>query len=842
MDSQDTGLTTGSPLNNAKRADATLMAEYADRSPLAMMHIDAAGIVNLVNEAALALLKLQKNEVAGRPLSSLFEDSLPDGAATDILFNQPGFSELEFKTTAGDEVVWLLVCSVPVPVLEGRFGGAWLSLRDITLQKKREDLSVYLSRAATSLASARDTATALTRIADFVVPSFADWFSVDVLVNGQLEAIVIKHQDAEKVEWARRYRKTYPPDVDGNSQTASAIKSGKPVFIPVLTEEMIDQGMPDPVQRAEVKKIGLHSVIMAPMSLPGQTKGIVNFISSRASRHFDEEDLQFALNFASLIHLSLENTRLNEEAQNEIKLRRRGEQRFRFLLDAIPHKMWTSAADGHATYYNKQWYEYTGIKGFKKLKEEIWGIIHPEDIADAAKQWPEAIKRGEATQMEHRLRRHDGVYHWHLSRVSPIKAEDGPVAFWVGTSTDINDQKNYELELARANEQMLASNEELTAANEELEAVTEEQLASNEKLRLTQQNLSKAIRNLENSKRRFQGLLDSIPQIAWAGTATGEVTYYNRRWYEYTGLNFEQTRDWGWQQVIHPDDLDYNLKQLDAIIKDRQAGEFEIREKDHNGNYRWHLVRMTPMFDAEGVLEQWVGTATDIDHLKQVQQQKDDFISIASHELKTPLTSLRASVQLLYNIRDNPSPDKFRKLIDQAHRSLYKLSTLVEDLLDVNKFKEAKAAPNRQWFILSELVSNCCNHIVVGGRHELSVHGDKTLEVNAEERAIDQVIVNFVNNAVKYAPMSRKIDVFIARQDGGAKLSVRDYGPGIPTDQAPFVFDRYYQGGKQDYRNPGLGLGLYISAEIIKRHGGTIGVDSELGQGSTFWFTLPEAR
>ena len=170
---------------------------------------------------------------------------------------------------------------------------------------------------------------------------------------------------------------------------------------------------------------------------------------------------------------------------------------------------------------------------------------------------------------------------------------------------------------------------------------------------------------------------------------------------------------------------------------------------------------------------------------------------------------------------------------------MHKITMLVDELLNVNRLKEAHLRLQKEWFILSELVNACCNHITVSGRHEIIVLGDKTLEDYADETAIDQVIVNFVNNAVKYAPASKGILIVIEKNGSGVKLSVKDSGPGIPAEQLPLIFNRYYQGGKQDYRNPGLGLGLYISAEIVKRHNGQIGVESTLGEGTTFWITLP---
>ncbi|MBS1524907.1 MAG: PAS domain S-box protein [Bacteroidetes bacterium] len=809
-----------------------------DHCSVATIGINSAGIITYINDSALSEFKFVKASVPGASLFDFFTDASPEGSCMESILRHEPVNDNELMLNVGGEQKWVLLSSSLAPENSGDIK-TYLFIRNITKYKKRETLFSYLNQAASALAKARDTATALRQIGQFIVPTFANWFTVDVLKNDGLELILLQHEDPVKVEWAYQYRKNYPPDLNGSAGAAVVFKSGKPGFVPVVTDQMIDMTVQDPVQREEVRKIGLHSVIMAPMWTDGKITGLVNFISSRPDRHFDEEDLDFALNFSNLISLSLANTRLNEEALNEIALRKQSEERFRFLLDAIPHKMWTSGPDGRATYYNKQWHDYTGIAGFENLREKIWGLIHPDDMAEAVEKWPKAIKSGRDMELEHRLRRFDGDYRWHLSRFSAYKDNNDQATLWIGTSTDIHDQKVYEMGLSAANQTIAATNEELTAANEELEAANEEQVATNEELLQAHDHLENTIKDLEKSRHRFKIFLDSIPQIAWASAATGEVEYYNQRWYEYTGLSFEETKSWGWKQVIHPDDLSHNLENLASIIQSRQPGEFEIREKGLDGVYRWHLVRMSPIFSPEGKLEQWIGTATDIDELKKLQQQKDDFISIASHELKTPLTSLKATIQLLYRMKDEPSAEKFQKLIEQANRSAHKMSGLVDELLNVHRIRERKLPLQKRWFILSELVNACCNHIAIAGRQQIVILGDKTLQVYADEPAIDQVIVNLVNNAVKYAPGSREVRIVIGKAGDSVKLSVTDTGPGISPEQLPFLFDRYYQGGKQDYRNPGLGLGLYISSEIIKRHDGEIGVESEPGKGSTFWFTLP---
>jgi len=344
---------------------------------------------------------------------------------------------------------------------------------------------------------------------------------------------------------------------------------------------------------------------------------------------------------------------------------------------------------------------------------------------------------------------------------------------------------------------------------------------------------------IQEEAERFQTQLNAIPQIAWTNTVSGEVDFYNRQWYDYTGLDFEQTKAWGWKDVIHPDDLQYNLDTFDEIIKGKVGGEFEIREKRKDGAYRWHLIRILPITNEDGEVARWIGTATDIQELKMLQSQKDDFISIASHELKTPVTSLKASIQLMDRMKENPSPVMLPKLITQAARSVDKISELIEDLLDASRVNQSQLSIVKTTFKASEMLEGCCNHVRIEAKHELIFQGDRELTVFADEHRIDQVVVNLVNNAVKYAPNSKTIYLIAETAGDYVKISVRDNGPGIAPDKIPDLFSKYYRAEYTGVQYSGLGLGLYISAEIIARHGGRIGVDSELGKGSTFWFTLP---
>jgi len=234
----------------------------------------------------------------------------------------------------------------------------------------------------------------------------------------------------------------------------------------------------------------------------------------------------------------------------------------------------------------------------------------------------------------------------------------------------------------------------------------------------------------------------------------------------------------------------------------------------------------------------------DITEKHELRLQKDQFIGIATHELKTPITSLKAALQLLNRMikKEQAIPEKIARLAFEAQLYTAKLTHLVEDFLNTAKYEQGKLSINKRWFPLSDVIEGCCNHVQLDRRHFVTHSGDLSAEVYADRHKVDQVIVNFVNNALKYAPKSEEIAIKVEVLTGCTRISVTDKGDGIPPEDVPHLFDRYFQVNKGDSKAPGLGLGLYISAQIIKGHGGDIGVDSTVGQGSSFWFTLPHVQ
>jgi signal transduction histidine kinase len=233
----------------------------------------------------------------------------------------------------------------------------------------------------------------------------------------------------------------------------------------------------------------------------------------------------------------------------------------------------------------------------------------------------------------------------------------------------------------------------------------------------------------------------------------------------------------------------------------------------------------------------------DITDRKKVEERKSDFIGIVSHELKTPLTSMGAYLQLLQMKAERAGDDYQANALRKANKQVAKMSRMVQSFLSVSRLKDGKIHLDPEAFDLSELAAEIVEESKeIYPNHQFKLNCSGPYQVYADRDKIGQVITNFISNAVKYAPESHAIDLHCALTDGQPAVSVTDYGPGISSQHQQKVFDRYYR--VEDTHSKtilGFGIGLYLCLEIIQRHEGRIWVESELGKGSTFSFSLPAA-
>ena len=330
-------------------------------------------------------------------------------------------------------------------------------------------------------------------------------------------------------------------------------------------------------------------------------------------------------------------------------------------------------------------------------------------------------------------------------------------------------------------------------------------------------------------------ILEALPQIAFTVTPDGRIDFVNRNWFTFSRTQNDFPE-------CHPNDPAI-LVTLRSHIQKGTALEMEVRIKPLDAQlYRYHLLRIVPI-EEDQFITHWVGTFTDIDDQKQLSQKKDEFLSIASHELKTPLTSMHGYVQLLNrSLKDEPH-SKAYKYMNRVEGQLNKLSTLVADLLDISKIDNGKLYVDHQFFDLDAVIDT-----VVDTMHQtqekriLNIErtGEKLeIPIFGDEMRIEQVLINFMSNAIKYGPDSDHIIIHTEKDDKEVKVSVQDFGIGVPPQNQAPIFDKFYRVEETSVRFQGLGLGLYICAEIIRQHEGQYGMTSKAGEGTTFYFTLP---
>ncbi|MBA3899954.1 MAG: HAMP domain-containing histidine kinase, partial [Bacteroidetes bacterium] len=255
-----------------------------------------------------------------------------------------------------------------------------------------------------------------------------------------------------------------------------------------------------------------------------------------------------------------------------------------------------------------------------------------------------------------------------------------------------------------------------------------------------------------------------------------------------------------------------------------------------------------------GEVIKWYGTSTDIDdskkieaELKKAQEQanvmmakKDEFIGIASHELKTPITTIKASIQAVQQMLQNKNYELTEKLLAKAEQNINKLTVLINDLLNVTKIQSGNLRLNLSKLSTKDLLESSLGQIKhKANKHQIILKKGIDFNFPGDKYRLEQVFCNLITNAIKYSPMADKIIIAAEKTGKSAKFSITDFGLGIPEDKLPLVFERFYRVEENTNQFQGLGLGLHIAKEIVLRHGGEIWAESKIGKGSTFSFTIP---
>jgi signal transduction histidine kinase/DNA-binding response OmpR family regulator len=341
----------------------------------------------------------------------------------------------------------------------------------------------------------------------------------------------------------------------------------------------------------------------------------------------------------------------------------------------------------------------------------------------------------------------------------------------------------------------------------------------------------KAQQETQEKAQELHSILESIPQIAFTATPSGSIDFVNDQWYKYAASTISFPEG-------HPDDPGIQDQWVEAMGKGEQF-EAETRiKKIRNGDYRYHLLRAIPVKEDNKIVK-WVGSFTDIEEQKQAIKRKDEFLTIASHELKTPLTSIKAYVQLLERII--PKESDTIAYVERSLLQVNKLDSLINDLLDLSRIESGKLKFELEEIEFEPFLSNSLAMLrQIYTEQQIVRIGKTPVKINANAIRLEQVIINFISNAIKYAPESAIINVITeVRDDNKLYVGVQDFGIGIDKENQQNIFTKFFRVNESGTHVTGLGIGLHICAEILKRHHAQYGVESEPGKGSTFYFILP---
>lgn len=366
-----------------------------------------------------------------------------------------------------------------------------------------------------------------------------------------------------------------------------------------------------------------------------------------------------------------------------------------------------------------------------------------------------------------------------------------------------------------------------------------------------EEGLAEAERLLSESRERLKNAVDSAGLGTWDYDPQAKELILDKRCKEIFGFQpVDHTSLESFYEIVHPDDRAMVENRVNETLMAGGPGEFDVEFKTIpiNGQLKWLKEKGRAYFNEKAEAVRFIGTLLDITVQKLIDEatrelliKKDEFISIASHELRTPITSLKASLQMIQRTTvDSEGIKPAHTFVERSLRQVDKLIELIKDLMEVTKIQSGKLELRKAEFNLGALIDECREELQANAdKHQIILEGDTNISIYADRNRLEQVLINLVSNAIKYSPDADKVIVRFETLEEGLKIAITDFGIGIPKAKIPLLFDRFYRVDEKSQRYAGLGLGLYISSEIIRRHNGYIHVESEEGKGSTFSFVIP---
>ncbi|WP_081209327.1 sensor histidine kinase [Salegentibacter sediminis] len=365
--------------------------------------------------------------------------------------------------------------------------------------------------------------------------------------------------------------------------------------------------------------------------------------------------------------------------------------------------------------------------------------------------------------------------------------------------------------------------------------------------------------SLKQLAKEFKFVIDLMPQMVWATQPDGYHDFYNQRWYEFTGLSFEETKDKGWSLVLHPDDYERAWEVWQKSLDTGAPYEIEYRMRKYDGTYTWFLARAQPLRDENGKIVKWFGTCTDIqeqketleelertkeelhkankdlshsvDDLSKINLELDNFVYSASHDLKAPLNNLEGLIALLQPSEKEESNQK--EILPLIGKSVSRFKEVVNDMtLIAQTAKDTYNIHNIDFPVLLGEIKSDLNHLINSTETVLKLNL-QVKHFQYPRKDIRSILFNLISNAIKYRhpdrPPKIKISTKITLEE--IILVVEDNGCGIEDKYLSALFDKYF---RINTTVEGSGLGLFIIKQMVGNRGGRIEVTSKPGEGSRF--------
>jgi PAS domain S-box-containing protein len=558
-------------------------------------------------------------------------------------------------------------------------------------------------------------------------------------------------------------------------------------------------------------------------------------------------------------------------------------QRYHALAEATGQIIWTADASGRLTGDCAPWCSFTGQSA---TQAQGWGwlsAVHPDDRAGVAYAWALATDRA-AYEHTTRLRRYDDVYRRVAMRAVPMLDGDGQIQEWVGTCTDVTEQRQLEQRTHEALEALLALAEVLVDTRQPVESAPAQTRDAMAALRAPMRGLARVTRDVLGCRRVALVAIEPETEARHGLAIVGLTPEQERRWWEEQAaaprlgdtpfpefaarlrsgetLLLDMTRP---PFVVLPNLYGAQLllvapmrvgDQLLGMLTLDYGGESHAYTRDEQALAGAVAKLGALVIDRERLVHERAEARSSELALREANRRMDEFIGVAGHELRTPITSALINVQLaerhlLRTQRTSAIPDELVGALDRVQgllaRTEYQMkrqNRLVSDLIEVSRIQAGKLALRMAPFDLVALLRESV------GEHRPD-HPERAIALTLSRQSVPmtgdpdrmrQVVTNYLSNALKYSPESTRVAVRLRVNKRSVRVSVRDEGPGLPASEHERVWERFHRVDgvvAQSGSGVGLGLGLHISRTIIERHGGQVGVSSTPGHGATFWFTLP---